>query len=83
MEATIEYLDRLLQRDLDDTGESGVCLTEEPIIEYLDRLAQRDLDRTGESRVYLTEDPTWEDWCRGTSMNTGESGVYLVKEAVI
>lgn len=53
MEATIEYLDRLLQRDLDDTGESGIYLTREPIIEYLDKLMQRDLNRTGESGSYL------------------------------
>ena len=83
MEATIEYLNRLLQRDLDDTGGSGVYLNKEPIIEYLHKFMQRDLNRTGESRVYLTEDPTWEDWHRGTSVNTGESGVYLAKETVI
>ena len=46
-EAVIEYLDRLVQRDLDRTGESGVYLAKEPSIEYLDRLVLRHLDETG------------------------------------
>ena len=47
-EAVIEYLDRLVQRDLDRTGESGVA--KGAVIEFVDRLVQRDLARTGESK---------------------------------
>ena len=46
----------MLKRDLDDTGESGVCQAMEATIEYLNRLLQRDLDDTGESGVYLAKE---------------------------
>ena len=61
-EAIIEYLDRLVQSDLDNPGESGA------IIQYLDRLVQRDLDETGEPGVYLAKEAiysmlAWADGC--------------------
>ena len=46
-ESVVEYLKRLVQRDLDRTGESGVYLAKEPSIEYLDRLVLRHLDEMG------------------------------------